>query len=324
MSRTSAAVLVAIALVACGGESSPREGAASEGTIRLYTSVTQATVDMVVAAYTEAHPEATVELFRAPTGEVNARIAAELREGGVTADVLWLTDPLSMQQYDADGLLLEWEPSGAGTLSGDYRADTFWGTRILNMVIIHQAELDPAPRSWTDLLNPAYAGAVAIPDPGFAGSAFGALGYFALTDGFGLDYYRALRANGAVQVKSPGDVVTGVAEGQFRVGMTLDFTARSAVDKGSPVELVWPEPGAIAMYSPIAVFAASDNQATARSFADFVLSRPAQEAIAATGWQPVDPEVDWPYRGPQVTVDWAEAFNRQDQLLREYRAVFGG
>ena len=78
---------------------------AAEGTITLYTSVTQDTVDAVLAALAEQHPGLAVEVFRAPTGELDARIASELRSGGIGADVLWVSDPLSLQRYDADGLL---------------------------------------------------------------------------------------------------------------------------------------------------------------------------------------------------------------------------
>ena len=298
---------------------------ALSGTIRLYTSVTQGTVDAVVAVYKAAHPAVTVEVFRAPTGELAGRIAAEQREGRIRGDILWLTDPLSIQAYASQGLLRTWQPAAAAALDPAYRGEAFWGTRLLNMVMIRGADVTPGPASWKDLADPAYRDAVAIPDPGFAGSAFGALGYFALTEGYGLDFYRSLKANGAVQVKSPDEVTTGVAEGRFKVGMTLDYSARTAIGKGSPIEIVWPDTGAIAIYSPIAVVGATDNAPAAESFVELVLSDAGQRAIASTGWQPVLPGAGGPQPGgPQVAPDWATAFGRQKELLADYRAIFGG
>jgi iron(III) transport system substrate-binding protein len=151
------------------------------------------------------------------------------------------------------------------------------------------------------------------------------MAYFALTDAYGFDYLRALADNGATQVQSVGDVITGVAEGQFAAGMSLDKSVRDAVDAGSPVQLVWPQPGAIAIYSPIAVFAASANATAAEAFANYVLGPEAQAAIAFTGWQPVRPDVAWELSdGDVVQPDWPAAFARRDELLREYRAIFGG
>lgn len=322
MTRTTIRLLaLAIGMAVLAGACATSE---TGGNITLYTSVTQGTVDAVLAGLAQDYPDLTVELFRAPTGALNARIAAEQREGGIQADVLWLTDPLSMQQYDADGLLAEFTPDELSAIPAEYRSERFWGTRLLSMVIVQQQGLEVPLTGWADLADPAHAEAIVLPDPGFAGSAFGAMGYLALADGFGFDFYTRLAQNGAVQVSSPGEVVTGVAEGQFHAGMTLAFSARTAVDKGSPIEIVWPEPGAIVMYSPIAVIGERDLDA-AGSFVDFVLSSAGQEAIAGTGWQPVRADVAWALEsGPAVTPDWSALFNRQDELLDEYRSIFGG
>ena len=312
-------VLLSVLVAACGaGDSSAGE---AEGTVRLYTSVTQGTVDAVVDGFEAANPGVSVEVFRAPTGELTARIAAELREGELQADLLWMTDPLSIQQYAADGLLREWAPSNIDVVPTEYVTDSFFGTRILNMVIIAGSDVADPPTDWDDL--PGLDGGVAIPDPGFAGSAFGALAYFTLTPDYGIDFYQKLADAGAVQVKSPGAVVTEVAEGVYGAGMTLDFSARKAVDDGSPVELVWPTSGAIAIYSPIAVVDSTEALA-AEAFVEYVLGEPGQTFIAETGWQPIRDDVPWEFGGLQVSVDWEEGFDRQEELLGQYRAIFEG
>jgi iron(III) transport system substrate-binding protein len=332
------AALVVFALAGCapaaGRAPTAPPDAAVAGSVRLYTSAQQPTVDAVLAALAETHPELVVETFRAPTGELAARIAAEEREGRVRADVLWLSDPLSIEGYAARGLLREWAPANASGLDPADAADSWWGTRILNVVIVRRAgdgatvdagATAPGPVSWHDLADPAYRGRLAIPDPGFAGSAFGALGWFAAADGFGLDFYRALAANGAVQLKAPDEVTTGVAEGRFDIGMTLDFSVRAAAAKGSPVELAWPEEGAIALAAPIGVVETTDAAASAEAFVEFVLSDAGQAAIAGSGWQPIRPGLGGPLpAGPQVRPDWAAAFGRQAELLAAYEAIFGG
>ncbi len=334
MPRALAVAAVGLLLAACtagGGAQTPpgatagSTGAAPSGTIRLYSSVTQDTVDAVIAAYNRAYPDVTVEVFRAPTGQLDGRIAGELRSGGVNADLLWATDPLSVQSYAARDLFAAWTPAEATSVPKEDRSDTFWGTRLLNLVIVHAPGMANPPADWQDLANPALAGKVAIPDPGFAGSAFAALGYFASTDAYGMDYYRALKANGAIQVQSVTDTLNGVAEGRFLAGITLDKSARDVIAAGSPVEMTWPTSGAVAIYSPIALWKDAANPAAARSFVDFVLSQTGQAAIASTGWQPIRSDVEGPPAGgAQVSPDWAALFDRQDALLTEYRSIFGG
>jgi iron(III) transport system substrate-binding protein len=321
-SRLSAAVaglaltLTALPVVAQDPAAEPTVA----GDVTVYTSVTQDTVDAVLAALAEVHPDLAVEVFRAPTGELDARIATEQRTGGIGADVLWLTDPLSLQRYEADGLLAPLEGEAFAAVPEAYRSDTFAGTRLLNLVLVSGAEVEDAPASWADL---AEAKGVAMPDPGFAGSAFAALGYLGTADEYGMELFEALEANGATVVPSPVDVITGVAEGIYRSGITLDKIARDTADKGAPIVMTWPEPGAIAVFSPVAVLAESDDPTAAQEFAEFLVSPEGQAAIASTGWQPVRDDVVWPYEDTVVTADWDELYGSQAQLLEDFYAIFG-
>lgn len=327
----AALVLLLGAAAACGSpdvaegpDGGEDESPGETTTLTLYTTVTQDTVDAVTAAFQDANPGVSLEVFRAPTAEFNARVATEREEGEIQADIFWLTDPLSMQPFDGQDLLREWTPEGAEAIDAAYRTDTFWGTRLLNLVIVARDHLDQTPQSWQELAEHDFDEPVALPDPGFAGSAFGALGYFALNEDFGFEFYETLTASGMTQVDAPGEVVAGVAEGRFSAGMTLDRMAREAVQEGSPVEMVWPEPGAIAVYSPIAVLNTTDHVDEAEAFAEYVLTVEAQNLIAETGWQPTHPEADWPHEtGPTVSPDWSEGFERQDELLKEYRSITG-
>lgn len=323
--RSVAALVLTAAATACGSSAEGGAGDDDALTVRLYTSVTQETVDAVTALFEETHPGARVELFRAPTGDLNARIAADERSGGIRADVIWGTDPLSMHSYVEQDLLREWPAADLTDVPEEFRTEFFWGTRQLYIVMAAHEGFKPAPESWADLTDPAYRDAVALPDPAFAGSAFAALGYFAQEPGYGLDFYRQLKENGAEQVASIPEVVTGVAEGRYQVGITLDSEVRGAVAAGSPVTLVWPEPGAIALYSPIGATVADDNAEAANQFIRTVLSPEGQRAIAGTGWQPVIPGIEGPEKpagAQQVSPDWSALFGRQQDLLQEYQTIY--
>ena len=134
---------------ACGG--------GSGDTLTIYTSVTQATVDAVVAGFEQDSSDATVEVFRAPTGEVVARVEAERRNGTVGADVIWLSDPLSMLGCRSDGMLSEWEPTAASGLPSEVQTPRFWGTRVLHLVIVTRAGNPFDLEAWSDLVDPSLA-----------------------------------------------------------------------------------------------------------------------------------------------------------------------
>jgi iron(III) transport system substrate-binding protein len=315
-------VLVALlALAGCGKASGPADSAE----ITLYTSVTQNTVDAVVAGFTAAHPGVKVDVFRATTGQLNARIAADQRSGGLRADVIWGTDPLSMQSYADQKLLRPWPLAQLTGVPVEARTPYFWGTRILYVVMVSHTGLTPTPRRWADLSSRAYRGAVALPDPAAAGSAFAAVGYFSQQPGFGVEFYRRLKDNGAVQVSTVPEVVTSVAQGRYKLGVTLDSEIRAAVAKGSPVTMVWPSDGAISLYSPIAETAPARDDGAARTFMQYVLSPDGQRRIASTGWQPIRSDIAGPPKpagATAVSPDWFALFGKQREILRQYQAIF--
>lgn len=310
---------------ASGAPSQASSGTTVSGTIELYTSVSQPTVDAELKGLQALYPDLKVSVFRAPTGQINARIAADERTGGLQADVIWFSDPLSMQALAQRDLLLTWTPDDLSGIPVAFRTPSFFGAAVLYVVLVAHAGLSPMPQSWQDLTSPVYKDAAAMPDPGFAGSAFGALGFFSQTEGYRMGFYSRLKANGTVQVQAPDDVVSGVAQGRYKVGITIDKSAQTAVAKGSPITLIWPRPGAIAVYSPIAVAASSKNPAAAKAFVEFVLSLAGQQAVASTAAHPALTDAGGPpVGGPVVSIDWSKAYGQQLQLLQDYRSIFGG
>ena len=96
-----------------GAEASSGEAGEASGPITLYTSEPQEKIDEVIAAFNEEHPDITVEVFRAGTGDLNARIASELETGEVAADVLLAADAPTFEGYKEQDLLAEYTPADA-------------------------------------------------------------------------------------------------------------------------------------------------------------------------------------------------------------------
>ena len=76
-----------------------RTTGASPDSLTLYTCLSDESIQPVIAAFGEREDGGQVDLFRAPTGELNARVAADARSGGLRADVIWGCDPLTVQAF---------------------------------------------------------------------------------------------------------------------------------------------------------------------------------------------------------------------------------
>jgi iron(III) transport system substrate-binding protein len=315
---------VALVVTACGTATTPGPEAPENESITLYTCVNDTTVQPVITAFQSAHPGSEVKLFRAPTGELNARVASDVRSGGLKADVVWACDPLTMRGYLDQQLVGGWLPEEAAGVPEQFRTADSVGAAVLYLVAVHGKGVAP-PTAWSDLTGSAYA-PVAVPDPGVAASALGALGYFSQAEGYGLDFYRNLQQQGAKQVNTPDNVTTGVAQGQYKAGLTIANSAYLAQDKGSPIEVTWPKPGAVAIYGPIALARHSADSALAKDFISYVVSQGGQQVIADAGSYPTrsgvsGPEI--PPGAPVVYPDWEQIAGTKDKLLKDYQTIFG-
>lgn len=320
-------IIGVLALAACGSSEGGGARAAKPATsqqITLYTCASDETVQQVITTFEHAHPGAEVHLFRAPTGELNARVAGDIRSGGLRADVVWACDPLTMQSYVDQHLVGGWVPADASGIPAKFRTPDYVGAHVLYMVAIRHNGT-PAAKTWQDLAHGK--GRVAIPDPAVAASALGALGYFAQSPDYGMGFYRDLKTNGTVQVSTPDDVTTGVAQGTYDGGMTIATSAYQAKQAGSPVDVDWPQPGAVAIYAPIALARNSSHSQAAKDLISFVVSREGQTVVAKSGSYPAMQEVGGPTvpeGAPVVYPDWVAVARHQHDLLGAYQKLFGG
>ncbi len=341
--RWSVVALVLIAVLATGCSASPSsvvgsgspvsnspaaaQSSVPSGTLVLYTCASENVEQAVIAAFNRRYSAVKVQVFRAATGPLNAKIASDIRTGGIQADVIWACDPLTMHNYDQQHLLAAWSPPNAADIPASYRTAHFTGIDVLYMVLAVKSGT-PAPVAWSDLTRAAYQDAVVIPNPNFAASALGALGYFSTASGYGLAYYRKLKANGGVQVDSPADSLAGVEQGRYLAGMTLANAAYLDQRKGSPIQVVWPAPGAIAIYAPIGVTTKPGRSPVAVDFAAFAASAAGQQAMAGQNTYVTLPSVKGapplPAGSPITAPDWTSLFGSAVAIQKEYSAIFTG
>lgn len=111
----------------------------------------------------------TVKYVEGGSGEMVQRAARE--KSNTQADVL-VTLPPFIQQADKKGLLTAYEPEGSDQVDGaDRAADGTWTSVVNNYFgFIHNTkELKTPPRTWEELLAPAYKEKIQYSTPGVAG-----------------------------------------------------------------------------------------------------------------------------------------------------------
>jgi iron(III) transport system substrate-binding protein len=117
-----------------------------------------------------------------------------------------------------------------------------------------------------------------------------------------------------------------VAQGTYDAGITIATSAYAAQQKGSPITVSWPKPGAVAIYGPVAIAKTTRNAETAKDFISYVTSREGQTVIGSAGSYPTLPDVDGPEKpngAPIVYPDWNALTSQKAALLEDYAKIFG-
>lgn len=291
-----------------GTSPTPTTGATADAeieptTVTLYTSEPQEKIDAVIAAFNQDHPEITVEVYRAGTGDLTARIESERVAAGIQADLLLAADVPTFEAYKADDLLARYAPPDADAfLPGMIDPDGYYvGTRIIPTVIAYNTDqIDSPPTSWQELTEPEYSERITMPNPDVSGAAAFNAAVWLDDDGLGEDWLTALAANRPVIAESNGPVAQAVASGTQPIGIVVDYLVRELRAAGSPIDVSYPSEGVPFVSQPIGIFADSDDQEAAALFADFVVSQRGQELAVSQAYLPVRADAGTPEGAPAL------------------------
>ena len=306
--RTVFAAVFLLTLTGCGGAGGGQGGGSSgggpSGQIVLYTSEPQENADETVAAFNEQYPDIEVQVFRTGTGELLTRIESEEAAGGVQADVLLAADAPTFENLKSKDLFVEYTPTGAEEIAEEFKdPDGFYtGTRLISTIIGYNTDqVQEPPRSWQDLLDPLYQGQrIGMPSPDYSGAAAYNIALWYARPELGAPFVEGLAENQPTVVEGNGQVREGLANGQFPVGVIIDYMVRDLEQQGSPVSGVFPEEGVPVITEPVAIFEGSENQEAAQAFADFLVSREGQELAASQNYVPIVPGVEPPEGAPSL------------------------
>lgn len=313
-----------------GGDGSPDGTAAAEasGTIMLYTSVPEPVMNELAAAFEEAHPDIQLEIFRASTGDVQARIAVEQEAGDVAADLIWVAEPSAYEAYKDQDLLAQYSPPEDAPIDeGFIDPDGYYvAARVINMIVAWNTdEIPDGLTDWDDLIEQADR---AVFPPPSSGSVLAAV--LGIRTDVNDEFFQEYADAGGSQISSNGAARDALISGEFAAAGVLDYMIRGAKADGAPVEMVFPESGTVLIPSPIAITADSDNPEAAKVFADFLLSVEGQEAVVDIGnFYPVRSDVDAPEGAPNldeietIQVDWLELVERTDEINSDWAELFG-
>ena len=330
--------VAALALTGCAAATSEADESPTDAanglestTITVYTSEPQEKADDLVAAFNEVHPEITVEVFRAGTGDLTTRVATEQESGEIQADVFLAADAPTFENYAADGLLQEYTPADVDALDPAVvdPEGYYTGTRIIPTVIAYNTDaITEAPSSWADLTDAEYADKLVMPNPDVSGAAAYNAAVWLDEDQLGEEWLAELAENRPVIADSNGPVSQAVASGTQPVGIVVDYLVRELADQGSPIAVAYPSEGVPYVSQPVGIFADSENVEASQAFVDFLVSADGQKLAVEQSYLPVRSDVGTPEGAPDLediailSPDLETVLSTQADAVETFRGLF--
>jgi len=264
--------------------------AAQAGTVTVLTSFPKELTSAYQKAFEAANPGVKVEILNKNTTAAVAYVR-ELPEGQ-RPDVMWASAPDAFEVLSRNKLLQpapETLNPAAPKKIGNYPLNDpdglyygqalagygmMWNTRYL------KAHKLPAPKEWSDLTKPEYFGHVAISSPSRSGTTQLTVETILQGEGWdkGWSQILAMMGNAAAVTDRSFAVPDGVNNGQYGVGIVIDFFGLAGKYSGYPVDFVYPTMTAV-VPANIALIAGAKNADEAKKFMAFTMSAQGQQLL---------------------------------------------
>jgi len=261
----------------------------------VYTSNDSTLNDLVFGAF-KKETGIEVEPVAAGSGVVMRRLQAE--KARPLGDIIWGVSRSLLQTNKA--LFEPYASKNKAATPAEYRdPDDLWiGNNLHLLVILQNTKLVPAdqgPKSWADLLDPKWKGKIAFTDPANSGSAYATVTLLVdLWGGGDAGWKKVGELFKNLKVLNRSSLVfQGVGNGEYPLGISLEYAGPMWAAGGAPVKVVYPADGTTASMEGVAVVKGGPNPEQAKAFVDYINAKAVREMILkATFRRPTRSDVD--------------------------------
>jgi ABC-type Fe3+ transport system substrate-binding protein len=260
------------------------------GTVTVVTSFPKELTQAYKSAFEKANPGIKIEILNKNTVQGIAYVR-ELPVGQ-RPDVFWASAPDAFEVLAGQNLLAnvadlanKAAPTKVGAYpmnspQGLYLGQALAGYGLMSNTRYMAANKLPAPKQWADLVKPVYFGHVAMSSPSRSGTTHLTVETLLQGEGWNKGWTQVLQVAGncaAITERSFG-VPDGVNNGQFGIGLVIDFFGLAGKYSGFPVEFTYPDVTAV-VPANIALVAGSKNPDEARKFISYTVSQEGQQLL---------------------------------------------
>ena len=265
----------------------------------VYSSVDEENSKVILEAFTKS-TGIKVDMIFLSSGPAMSRIEAE--KANPQADV-WFGAPNENHIIAKErGLTEPYVSPEAKDLAPAFKdADGYWHAFYMNPlgfgVLTRELEKEnkPVPRTWKDLLNPAYKGMIQMPSPQSSGTSYALV--LTLIELMGEDeafkFMKELNPNIQTYTQSGTAPSKNLAIGETQIAIQFTPAFLKLLDEGFPIGVIFPDEGVGFEAAAVSVLKGTKNMEQAKALVDWIIGQKGQQAIvdAKTYFFPVRNDV---------------------------------
>jgi len=267
----------------------------AQNKVVVYTSNDSTLNDLVFGAF-KKETGIEVEPVAAGSGVVMRRLQAE--KARPLGDIIWGVSRSLLQTNKA--LFEPYASKNKAATPAEYRdPDDLWiGNNLHLLVILQNTKLVPAdqgPKSWADLLDPKWKGKIAFTDPANSGSAYATVTLLVdLWGGGDAGWKKVGELFKNLKVLNLSSLVfQGVGQGEYPLGISLEYAGPLWAKGGAPEKVVYPADGTTFSMEGVGIVKGGPNTESAKAFVDYINRKDVREMILkATFRRPTRADVD--------------------------------
>jgi len=262
---------------------------AAADTVTVITSFPKELTAAYKKAYEAKYPGDKLEILNKNTAAGIAYVREQ--PAGSRPDVFWASAPDAFEVLSKLKLLAKIGPGNPEIPSkigeypvndpnGYYRGQALAGYGLMWNTRYMDAHKLPKPKEWADLTRPEYFGHVATSSPSRSGTTHLTVETILQGEGWdkGWEQILAICGNSAAITERSFGVPEGVSNGQYGIGLVIDFFGLAAKNSGMPVEFIYPSVTSI-VPANIALIEGAKNPQGGMRFIEFTLSPEGQELL---------------------------------------------
>lgn len=250
----------------------------------IYSSVDEVNAKKILDAFT-ADTGIKTQFVQLSSGPAYTRIKAEA--ANPQADI-WLGAPSENHIIAKDEkLTVAYKGPNFDKLGKDFKdPEGYWRSFYMNPMAfaVNTQVLSrlgaPKPASWADLLNPAYKGQIQMPSPQSSGTAYNIIASLVVMMGEekAYDYMKKLAPNVQTYTSSGTAPSKAVQVGQCAIALQFTPAFFEAIDKGFPVEVIFPKEGVWFEAPAVSIIKGAKNLDAAYALIDWLSSARGQNS----------------------------------------------